>query len=98
VLELELELLELLPEPEPVELEPVELEPVAEVLDFPEPVLPVLELPVLPVDELPVDELANEVPPVTVVLPAETVWPPDKSRLTTVPLTGETRTASARFC
>ncbi len=101
-LELELEL-----ELEPVELEPVELEPVDAVeplpeLAFPEPLLPCcrwLPVPELPVPELPVEllEPLEEVPPVTVVLPAETVWPSERSVETTVPPTGAVRVASARL-
>jgi hypothetical protein len=103
--ELELELLEL------ELLEPVELEPVDPVLPdpvLPEPVLafpvpvlpvPVLPVPVLPVPVLPVEppELAEVVPPVTVVLPAETVWPSERSVDTTVPPTGAVSVASARL-
>jgi hypothetical protein len=110
--ELELELLELLEpvELEPVELEPVDAVLPLPELAFPEPLLPVAELPVpeLPVPELPVPELPvelpvelleplDEVPPVTVVLPAETVWPSERSVDTTVPPTGVVRVASARL-
>jgi hypothetical protein len=96
VLELELLELELL---EPVELEPVELEPVDPVLPepvlvFPVPVLPVLPLAVLAVEPL---EVLAVLPPVTVVLPAETVWPSERSVDTTVPPTGAVRVASARL-
>src|SRR5579863_512085 len=103
--ELELELpdpVELDPvELDPVELAPVELEPVDEVPPLPVLAFPVPELPVpeLPVPELPVEllEPLEEVPPVTVVLPAETVWPAERSVETTVPPTGAMRVASLRL-
>ena len=85
-----------------MELEPVgrTVPPLPE-LAFPEPLLPLPELPVpeLPVPELPVEPLEplEEVPPVTVVLPAETVWPTERSVETTVPPTGAVRVASARL-
>jgi hypothetical protein len=99
-LELELELLEL-ELLEPVLLEPVELEPVlpVPVLAFPVPVLPVpvLPVPVPPVPAVEPLELLGVAPPVTVVLPAETVWPSERSVETTVPPTGAMRVASARL-
>ena len=68
--------------------------------ELPLPELPVPELPVpeLPVPELPVEllEPLEEVPPVTVVLPAETVWPAERSVETTVPPTGAVRVASVQ--
>jgi hypothetical protein len=101
---LELELLE------PVELEPVELEPVEPEPVEPEPVeleavllpafpVPVLPDPVLPEELLPVEplEALDVAPPVTVVLPAETVSPTERSVDTTVPPTGAVRSASERL-
>jgi hypothetical protein len=99
--ELELELLELELDPVELELDPVELDPVDPVLADPvlldpELAFPVLVLPVLPVPVLPVEAL-EVAPPVTVVLPAETVWPSERSVETTVPPTGAMRVASAKL-